>query len=139
MKSVHVNLSLGCVHTITDSFWAATKIIPVWLLLTYKNGCGGAIFVTERSCPAPISKVESRISQARIQTGFHRFTEIGQIFHKKRIFNNNSSTFQVEIRKWSTGTNVFFFQFPGIRQKPGKGNFCMSPGFPRSLLPRPLV
>ena len=28
MKSIHVNLSLGCVHTITDSFWAATKIIP---------------------------------------------------------------------------------------------------------------
>ena len=27
--------------------------------------------------------------QARIHTGFHRFTEIGQIFHKKLIFNNN--------------------------------------------------
>ena len=28
------------------------------------------------------------ITQARIHTGFHRFTEIGQIFHNKYIFNN---------------------------------------------------
>ena len=28
--------------------------------------------------------------QARIYTGFHRFTEIGQIFHKKLIFNNKN-------------------------------------------------
>ena len=56
--------------------------------------------------------------QAWIHTGFHRFTEIGQIFHNKHIFNNNSRTFQVEIWK-KVWTNVFFFQFLGIRQKPG--------------------
>ena len=61
-------------------------------------------------------------SQARIHTGFHRFTEIGQVFHNKHIFNNNSRTFQVEIWKMVC-TNVFFFQFTGIRQKPGKGSF----------------
>ena len=27
-------------------------------------------------------------TQARIHTGFHRFTEIGHIFHTKYIFNN---------------------------------------------------
>jgi len=27
-------------------------------------------------------------AQARIHTGFHRFTEIGQIFNDKYIFNN---------------------------------------------------
>ena len=60
--------------------------------------------------------------QARIHTCFHRFTEIGQVFHNKYIFNNSCRTFQVEIWKM-VWTNVFFFQFPGIRQKPGKGNF----------------
>ena len=62
------------------------------------------------------------LRQARIHTGFHRFTEIGQVFHNKHIFNNNSRTFQVEIWKM-VWTNVFFFQFPGSRQKPGKGSF----------------
>ena len=39
------------------------------------------------------------------------------------IFNNNNNrTFKVEIWKM-VWTNVFFFQFLGIRQKPGKGNF----------------
>ena len=55
----------------------------------------------------------------------HRFTEIGQIFHNKPIFsnnNNNNRTFKVEIWKMAW-TNVFFFQFPGIRQKLGKENF----------------
>ena len=69
-------------------------------------------------------KMSPRIhhNQARIHTGFHRFTEIGQVFHNKHIFNNNSRTFQVEIWKMVC-TNVFFFQFPGSRQKPGKGSF----------------
>ena len=35
--------------------------------------------------------------QARTRTGFQRFTEIGQIFHNKYIFNKK--TFQVEIWK----------------------------------------
>ena len=34
-------------------------------------------------------RVEKRCcAQARIHTGFHRFTEIGQIFHNKYIFDN---------------------------------------------------
>ena len=64
----------------------------------------------------------SQVSQAQIHTGFHRFTEIGQVCHNKYIFNNNRRTFQVEIWKMVC-TNVFFFQLSGIRQKPGKGNF----------------
>ena len=48
--------------------------------------------------------------QARIHTGFHRFTGISQIFHY--IFNTR--TFHVEIWK-IVYTNVFFFQFQGIR------------------------
>ena len=57
--------------------------------------------------------------QGRIHTGFHRFTEIGQIFHNKHIFNNNNynRTFKDGLDK------CFLFQFPGIKQKPGKGNF----------------
>ena len=37
-----------------------------------------------------------RVKHARIHTGFHRFAEIGHIFHIKCIFNNKN-TFQVEI------------------------------------------
>ena len=50
---------------------------------------------------------KSNSFQVRIHTGFHRFTEIGQIFHNKHTFNNNKTS-QVEIWKmfW---TNVFFF------------------------------
>ena len=41
------------------------------LLFTHKNGCGGAISVTERSCTAPISKVESCTSDRRLHyTGY---------------------------------------------------------------------
>ena len=36
------------------------------------------------------SFAKSLTLQARIHTGFHRFTEIGQIFHKKLIFNNKN-------------------------------------------------
>ena len=99
------------------------------------------------SCKVLFTKSCILNNQARIHTGFHRFTEIGQVFHNKHIFNNNSRTFQVEIWKMVC-TNVFFYQFPGSRQKPGKGNFRelkpkkfsgVHPGSPRSLLPRPLV
>ena len=37
-----------------------------------------------------------RVKQALIHTDFHRFTEIGHIFHIKYIFDNKN-TFQVEI------------------------------------------
>ena len=66
---LHVNrplksILLGCVYTIPDSsFWPATKITAdIGRQVTHKNGCGGAIFVTERCCTAPISKMESHIS-----------------------------------------------------------------------------
>ena len=49
----------------------------------------------------------------RVHTSFHPFTEIGQIFHDKYVFNNNR-TFQVEIWKM-VWTNVLFFQFLSIR------------------------
>ena len=99
------------------------------------------------SCKVLFTKSCILNNQARIHTGFHRFMEISQVFHNKHIFNNNSRTFQVEIWKMVC-TNVFFFQFPGSRQKPGKGNFReLKPkkfsgvhlGSPRSLLPQPLV
>ena len=37
-----------------------------------------------------------KVVQARIHTGFHRFTEIGHIFHNKYIFDNKN-TFKVGI------------------------------------------
>ena len=39
------------------------KSYPIGFLFTQKNGCGGAISVTERSPAAPISKVEPHISE----------------------------------------------------------------------------
>ena len=77
---------LGHVHTIADGygvnvvvnflsqvfffhcFWIWVAFVPprksdrMELLFTHKHGCGDAISVTERSCAAPISKVESQIS-----------------------------------------------------------------------------
>ena len=50
---------------------------------------------------------KSNSFQVRIRTGFHRFTEIGQIFHNKHTFNNNKTS-KVEIWKM-VWTNVFFF------------------------------
>ena len=54
--------TLAVVHTIPDSFCAGMKTIPGRALFTHKNGDFGAVSVTERSCAAPISKLESRIS-----------------------------------------------------------------------------
>ena len=50
------------VDTILDSFCAGMKTIPDRAsVYTHKNRDFGAIFVTERSCATPISKVESYI------------------------------------------------------------------------------
>ena len=53
------------VRTTLNSFCDATKIkldrSRIGLLFTDKNGDFGAIFVTERNCATPISKVKSRI------------------------------------------------------------------------------
>ena len=85
----------------------------------------------------PLDKIIITI-QGWIHTGFPRFMEIGQIFHNKHIFNNNNNrTFKVEIWKM-VWTNAFFFQFLGIRQKPGKENFrdLKSQNIPRGACPR---
>ena len=53
------------VHTIPDSFCAGTKTIPDRAsVYTHKNRDFGAISVTEQSCAALISKVESHISDS---------------------------------------------------------------------------
>ena len=52
----------GYVYTIPIDFVPARKQDRIGLLFTHKNGDIGAISVTERSCAAPISKVESQIS-----------------------------------------------------------------------------
>ena len=53
------------VRTTLNSFCDATKIkldrSRIGLLFTDKEGDFGAIFVTERNCATPISKVKSRI------------------------------------------------------------------------------
>ena len=38
--------------------------------------------------PRDVSKASKGQRQARIHTGFHRFTEMGQIFYNKYIFHN---------------------------------------------------
>ena len=45
------------------AFTPLRKSYQIELLFTHKNGSGGAISLTERSCAAPISKVESQISK----------------------------------------------------------------------------
>ena len=53
------------------AFAPVRKSSPIGLLFTHKNGDFGAIFVTERSCAAQISKVESRISdRSSYYTGY---------------------------------------------------------------------
>ena len=57
-------------------------------------------------------------AQVRIQTSFHRFTDIGQIFYDKYIFNNNNKIFHVEI--WIhdfLGPTIKFHYFPGLEIK----------------------
>ena len=44
------------------AFAPSRKSYRIGLLFTHMNGCGVAISVTERSCAAPISKVERDIS-----------------------------------------------------------------------------
>ena len=44
------------------------------------------------------SAQQSGSLQARIHYGFHRFTEIGQIFHNKYIFNNNKILSKLKLR-----------------------------------------
>ena len=55
-------ITLGLTVVIPDSSYAGTKIILDRPLFTYKIGDFGTMFVTEQSCPAPISKVESHTS-----------------------------------------------------------------------------
>ena len=38
--------------------------------------------------------------RARIHTGFHRFTEIGQIFHNRYIFSKNFKPSKLKSGKW---------------------------------------
>ena len=49
--------------------------------------------------------------QARIHTGFHRFTEVGQIFHNKYIFINKK-----HFPSWNLGNML-----PEWLENPGKG------------------
>ena len=57
---------LGYVHTIPDSFWAAKKIIldKEGFCSNTENGDFGWISMTERSCAAPITKVERHLSDS---------------------------------------------------------------------------
>ena len=50
--------------------------------------------------------VSNESEKARIHTGFHCFTEIGQIVHNKYIFNKKNFV-QVEI--WKMVWTFFFF------------------------------
>ena len=56
----NISRQLGFVHTITESF--CTNKNAIGLLFALKNGDFCVISVTERSCSAPISKVETRVA-----------------------------------------------------------------------------
>ena len=55
---------------------------------------------------------ERRLCQARIHTCFHRFTEIGQIFHNK-YFSNNKNISKFKPRQYPAA----------MTRKPRKGDF----------------
>ena len=62
------------------SFCVGTKTIPgIGLLFTHKNGDFGLISaVTERSCPAPISKMERHIAErccVTLKCGVDRYSD----------------------------------------------------------------
>ena len=59
------------------------------------------------------------LNQARIHTGFHRFTEIDQIFHNKYIFNNNKklSTLKCKASSEETGTDQILAEWRRKIQK----------------------
>ena len=44
------------------AFTQSRKSYRIGFLFIQKNGCGGAVSVTERSCAAPIPKVERHLS-----------------------------------------------------------------------------
>ena len=57
----------------------ARKPNQIWLLFTHKNGDFGAISVTERSCAAPISKVERHsIGQVLYHTFVQSVAEVNK-------------------------------------------------------------
>ena len=47
--------------------------------------------MTKHFYPRDASKASKGQRQARIHTGFHRFTEMGQIFYSKYIFDNKKT------------------------------------------------
>ena len=59
--ALHLYIMNKAIHTISGSFCAGTKTIAD-RTFTNKNKDFGANAVTERSCSAPIPKVESHIS-----------------------------------------------------------------------------
>ena len=75
------------------------------------------------------------LSQARIHINFHRFREIGQIFHNKYILNNKKNTFQVEIWPISylnDAENPGKVDFKELKSKTFSGGSLL-PDPPRSL------
>ena len=81
----------------------------------------------------------------RIHTGFHRFTEIGQIFYSLNIYIYKLKLSKMKSGKWS-GQMFSFYNFRELfaSEIPGKGKSKKipegaCPGAHRNLLPRPLV
>ena len=80
-------------------FWIAfalpSKLYRLRPLFTHTNGCGGAISVTERSCVAPISKVERHISDSFCVSLWSRTTNISSLFASQsniHSYNTRSSS-----------------------------------------------
>ena len=69
--------------------------------------------MTKHFYPGDASKASKGQRHARIHTSYHRFTEMGQIFHNKYIFDNKKT-----ISKLNSG------QYPvWMTRKPRKGDF----------------
>ena len=79
-------------------FWIAfalpSKLYRLGPLFTHTNGCGCPISVTERSCVAPISKVERHISDSFCASLWSRTTSISSLFASQsniHSYNTRSS------------------------------------------------
>ena len=79
-----------------------------------------SLFFTKIVYQAHTSLIETQVSvQARIHTGFHRFTEIGQIFHNRYI---KEKTFQVA-RLHPRRMELANILSERLSSKPRKGDF----------------
>ena len=83
------------------------------IVLVRKNSSWSNIVEKQTLACVKMGLESRRLRQTWIHTGFHRFTEIGQIFHNKYFFNNKKHFPSLNLG------NIL----PEWLEKPRKGDF----------------